>query len=200
MVHPMNNDISLEALKAGDKAAFARLVETHSPVIYRLALRMVNNPQDAEDVLQETFIKAYQHLADFDGRARLSTWLYRIATNEALMLLRKRKVESLSIDAPAGDNAEAEQEPLEIVDWSHLPEDALLTDEARAYLEEAVRALPAGLKAVFLLREIEGLSTRETAEILHLSEAAVKTRLSRARLRLRERLSVYYRAQLEQKP
>ncbi|RMF48189.1 MAG: sigma-70 family RNA polymerase sigma factor, partial [Anaerolineae bacterium] len=87
--------------------------------------------------------------------------------------------------------------PLEIVDWSHLPEDTLLTDEVRAYLEEAVRSLPESLKTVFLLREIEGLSTRETAEILQLSEAAVKTRLSRARLRLREQLSVYYRSQME---
>ncbi len=193
----MDEKSLLQALKAGDRAAFAYLVETHSPAIYRLALRMVNNPQDAEDVLQETFIKAFQHVGRFDGRARLSTWLYRIATNEALMLLRKRKADSISLEAPAGDEVPEEQEPLEIVDWSHLPEDTLLTDEVRAYLEEAVRSLPESLKTVFLLREIEGLSTRETAEILQLSEAAVKTRLSRARLRLREQLSVYYRSQME---
>ncbi len=187
----------LQALKSGDRAAFAHLVETHSPAIYRLALRMLNNPQDAEDVLQETFIKAFQHIERFDGRARLSTWLYRIATNEALMLLRKRKVESISLEAPAGDAVPEEQEPLEIVDWSHLPEKTLLTGEVRAYLEHAVRTLPESLKVVFLLREIEGLSTRETAEILQLSEAAVKTRLSRARLQLRELLSAYYRLQME---
>ncbi len=195
--HPMTEPISLEALKAGDKAEFARFVQTHSPAIYRLALRMLNNPQDAEDILQETFIKAYQNLPRFDGRSKLSTWLYRIATNEALMLIRRRKPEALSVEAPEG-NSEM-QETLEIVDWSHMPEEALLSDEVRQYLRQAIDALPHTLKTVFLLREIEGLSTRETAEVLGLSEAAVKTRLSRARLALRERLSIYYRDRLEGK-
>ncbi len=195
----MTEPISLEALKAGDKAEFARFVETHSPAIYRLALRMLNNPQDAEDILQETFIKAYQNLPRFDGRSKLSTWLYRIATNEALMLIRRRKPEALSVEAPAGNGEDPAQEALEIVDWSHMPEEALLSDEVRRYLEQAIDRLPPTLKTVFLLREIEGLSTRETAEVLGLSEAAVKTRLSRARLALRERLSVYYRDRLEGK-
>ncbi|GAB4533495.1 MAG: sigma-70 family RNA polymerase sigma factor [Anaerolineales bacterium] len=193
----MDEQSLLQALKSGDRAAFAHLVETHSPAIYRLALRMLNNPQDAEDVLQETFIKAFQHIERFDGRARLSTWLYRIATNEALMLLRKRTDDGISLDAPAANDPLEEQEPLEIVDWSHLPEETLLSGEVHAYLEKAVRSLPESLKTVFLLREIEGLSTTETAEILKLSEAAVKTRLSRARLQLRESLSVYYRSQME---
>ncbi len=196
----MTEPISLEALKAGDKAEFARFVETHSPAIYRLALRMLNNPQDAEDILQETFIKAYQNLPRFDGRSKLSTWLYRIATNEALMLIRRRKPEALSVDAPVSNGEGLAQEALEIVDWSHMPEESLLSDEVRRYLRQAIDRLPPTLKAVFLLREIEGLSTRETAEVLGLSEAAVKTRLSRARLALRERLSVYYRDRLEGKP
>ncbi len=94
-------DFSLEALRAGDRAEFARLVEAYSGVIYRLGLKMLDDPQDAEDVLQETFIKAYRHLKNFDGRSSLSTWLYRIGTNEALMLIRKRKNLPLSIDEPA---------------------------------------------------------------------------------------------------
>jgi DNA-directed RNA polymerase specialized sigma24 family protein len=94
-------DFSLEALRAGDKAEFARLVETYSGVIYRLAVKMLQDSQDAEDVLQETFLKAYRYLSSFDGRSSLSTWLYRIATNEALMLLRKRKHITVSLDEPA---------------------------------------------------------------------------------------------------
>jgi RNA polymerase sigma-70 factor (ECF subfamily) len=182
---------SLEALRAGDRAEFARLVDQFSPLIYRLGLKMLGNPQDAEDVLQETFIKAYRHLEGFDGRARVSTWLYRIATNEALMLLRRKRPEAISVDEP-WQNAGEEQEPLQIRDWCCLPEHELMSDEARAHLDQAVEELPASLRVVFLLREIEGLSTRETADVLEISEVAVKTRLSRARLQLREDLSTYF--------
>ncbi len=184
-------DFSLEALKSGDRAEFARLVETYSGVIYRLAIKMLNNPQDAEDILQETFIKAYQHIAGFDGRSSLSTWLYRIATNEALMFLRKQKLTTFSIDEPM-DYGDEDQEPIQIVDWCCLPENELISAEARAYMDQAIQELPQNLKVVFLLRDIEGLSTLETGEVLNLSETAVKTRLSRARMRLRELLTTYY--------
>jgi RNA polymerase sigma-70 factor (ECF subfamily) len=184
--------LALDALRAGDRAEFARLVEIYSGTIYRLAAKMLDNPQDAEDVLQETFIKAYRHLADFDGRSNISTWLYRIATNEALMQLRRRKHPSLSIDEPL-ETTEQEQEPLQIVDWCCMPEEELMSAESRAYLDQAIDELPPRLRVVFLLRDIEGLSTQETGEVLNLSETAVKTRLSRARLRLRELLSNYYR-------
>ena len=198
-------DFSLPALKAGDREEFARLVETYSGVIYRLAQKMLDNSQDAEDVLQETFIKAYRHIAGFDGRARLSTWLYRIATNEALMLIRHRKQPALSIEAPypAGDNGDSQQ-PLQIVDWCCLPEEEFMSDESRLALDRAVDELTPALRVVFLLRDIEGLSTQETAEALDISEAAVKTRLSRARLQLREKLTTYFgervRLQGEQQP
>lgn len=185
------HDFSLDLLRAGDKAEFARLVETYSGVIYRLAVKMLDNPQDAEDVLQETFIKAYKALPNFDGRSSPSTWLYRIATNEALMVLRKRQQPSVSIDEPL-ETTGIEQEPLQITDWCCLPEDELMSTEAQAYMNEAVEGLPPNLRVVFLLRDIEGLSTRETAEVLDLSETAVKTRLSRARLRLREMLTGYH--------
>ena len=184
-------DFSLEKLRAGDKVEFARLVERYSGVIYRLAIRMVENPQDAEDVLQETFVKTFRGLPAFDGRSSLSTWLYRIATNEALMHLRRHKNAPLSIDEPI-DSEESEQEPMQIVDFCCMPEEELMSSEARAYMDQAVETLPFGLRSVFLLRDIEGLSTSETAEALGVSEMAVKTRLSRARMRLRELLSEYY--------
>jgi RNA polymerase sigma-70 factor, ECF subfamily len=182
---------SLQRLRDGDRTEFARLVEIYSGVIYRLAMKMLNSQQDAEDVLQDTFIKALRGLPNFDGRSSLSTWLYRIATNEALMFLRKQKRVIISIDEP-DENSGEEQEPLEIVDWCCQPEEELLSAESRKYLDQAIEALPSSLKVVFLLRDIEGLSTLETGEVLNLSETAVKTRLSRARLRLREQLTGYY--------
>lgn len=184
-------DFSLEALRLGDRAEFARLVETYSDLIYRLALKILNDPQDAEDVLQETFIKAYRNLKGFDGRSSLSTWLYRIGTNEALMLIRKRKNLPLSLDEPLEGEDEVD-EPFQIVDWCCLPEQELQTSEVRHYLDQAVKQLSPALRAVFVLRDIEGLSTEETTQVLNLSEAAVKTRLSRARMQLRELLTDYF--------
>jgi len=183
--------LSIDALREGDRAEFARLVEVYSPMIYRLGLKMLNNPQDAEDILQETFIKAYRHIGNFDERSSVSTWLYRIATNEALMSIRRKRPDTVSFDVPSVYETEP-QEPLQIVDWCCLPEDEFLTSEGRARLDEAANKLPVSLRVVFILRDIEGLSTRETAEVLEISEMAVKTRLSRARLRLREDLSEYF--------
>lgn len=191
--------ISLEALKAGDRAEFARFVEENSPIIYRLALRMLGNEQDAEDVLQETFIKAFQHIQSFDGRAKVSTWLYRIATNEALMHLRKRKPEALSVEQPGSSDEDDLQEPLQITDWSQVPEEELLSGETLVYLQEAIEQLPDTLRLTFVLRELEGLSTQETAQVLGIREGAVKTRLSRARLQLREILSAYFEERIEGK-
>jgi len=184
-------DFTLDALRKGDRAEFARLVDTYSGAIYRLGVKMLENQQDAEDILQETFIKAYKHLKNFDGRSSLSTWLYRIATNEALMLIRKRKNLPLSLDEPA-NNVEQTDEPIQIMDWCCLPEDVLMSGEARAYMDQAIEQLSPTLRAVFVLRDIEGLSTEETSNVLNLSEAAVKTRLSRARMQLRELLTAYY--------
>jgi len=187
--------ISLEALQAGDRAAFAQLVEQYSPAVYRLALRMLGNEQDAEDVLQETFLKALRSLAAFEGRSSLATWLYRIAVNEALMLVRKRKPQ-VALERDDNDTEDGFQEPLEIVDWCCLPEQELLSGEARRFLDRAIQRLSPGLRAVFLLRDVEQLSIRETAEALALSETAVKTRLLRARLWLRQELSTYFGEQM----
>jgi RNA polymerase sigma-70 factor (ECF subfamily) len=192
MVNRTNTmEISLPALKAGDRIEFAKLVEATSGPVYRLALKMVNDQQDAEDVLQETYIKAYRKLPEFEGRSSLSTWLYRITVNEALMLLRQRSPESLSIDAEL-ETVDGNLEPMQIVDWCCLPEEELLSEEGRLAMDDAVQRLSPALRAVFVLRDIEGLSIRETAEALDLSETAVKTRLLRARLNLRNQLSTYY--------
>jgi RNA polymerase sigma-70 factor (ECF subfamily) len=186
---------SLEALRAGDRAEFSRLVDASYANIYRLAMKMLGNQQDAEDVLQETFLKAFRHLNSFDGRSKLSTWLFRIATNEALMVLRRQRPDIFSIDEPV-ETEEGELEPIQIVDWCCLPEKELMSKEARRKLDQAIERLPHNLRVVFLLRDIENLSTLETAEVLGLSETAVKTRLSRARMRLREDLSVYFGGRL----
>jgi RNA polymerase sigma-70 factor (ECF subfamily) len=192
MIEPQTQSAepSIELLKKQDREAFAQLVDLTSAPIYRLALRMLNDEQDAEDVLQETFIKAYQALPGFEGRSSLKTWLFRIATNEALMLLRKRKPQQAVMEIDRED--EEVEEPKEIVDWCCIPEPELMTLETRKKLEEAASHLSEGLRAVFLLRDVEGLSGEETAAILNVSVDVVKTRLLRARLKLREELSVYF--------
>lgn len=187
----MPTDISLEAILAGDRAEFARLVDAYSSSIYRLGLRMLGNPQDAEDVLQNTFLNALTHIQNFEGRSSLATWLYRIAANEALMMIRKKKPEVNLEDVEGGDEDE-DLRPTQFVDWSALPEDELLSGEGKKVLDEAIRTLPESLRIVFLLRDVEGLSIRETAEALNLTETNVKTRLLRARMFLREALSTYY--------
>lgn len=189
--------ISLPALKTGDRAEFARLVEATSNHIFRLALKILRDPQDAEDVLQETYIKALRALPEFEGRSSLSTWLYRIAVNEALMLLRKRKITLVPVEEdPDEDEAVGS---LVLTDWDALPEDKLLSAEARQELDTAVMNLPDNLRVVFTLRDMEGMSIRETAELLSLSETAVKTRLLRARMRLRNQLSKYFGERMTEK-
>lgn len=191
----MNHDTDLELVRAaqrGDQRAFAQLVEKHEARVYNLARKMMREPQDAEDVLQETFLSVFRHLNAFKGDSSFSTWLYRIATNAALMKLRARKPPPLSLDEPA-DADGVEMLPREIVDWGITPEDALLNDEVRAQMDRAVAALPEALRAVFVLRDIEGLSAQETADVLSISIPNVKTRLHRARLMLRENLSEYFK-------
>lgn len=191
-------EFSLDALRAGDRAEFARLVDAYSAPIYRLGLKMLGNPQDAEDVLQNTFLNALTHLADFEGRSSLSTWLYRIASNEALMLLRRKK-NTVNLDDFQPEDAEETPLPEVFVDWSALPETELLNGESKGALDAAVASLPESLRMVFLLRDIEGLSIKETADILNLTETNVKTRLLRARMSLREQLSAYYGERLTRK-
>lgn len=194
----MANTISLEALKAGDRQAFARLVDETSGHIYRVAVQILGDDQDAEDVLQETYLKAFRALPDFEGRSSLTTWLYRIAVNEALMLVRKRKPEAISVEEPTPFDAEAESEEMEIVDFCCLPEGEMLSSETRRFMDQAVKKLPQNLRVVFVMRDMEGYTIQETAETLGLSENNVKVRLLRARLRLRQELSVYFGGKIQE--
>lgn len=200
MNRTMPNEISLEKLISGDRLEFARLVDAYSSSIYRLGLKMLGNTQDAEDVLQNTFMNALMHLASFEGRSSVATWLYRIAANEALMLIRRRKPEvSLQLDPKDGDAETLEDlKPTVFADWSGLPEDELLSSEGRSVLNTAIQTLPEPLRIVFVLRDIEGLSIKETADTLMLTETNVKTRLLRARMYLRERISTYYAGHLQE--
>ncbi len=193
------NEISVAALRLGDRHEFARMVDTYSGPLYRLVLKMLGNPPDAEDALQNTFLKAFQHIGEFEGRSSLSTWLYRIASNEALMLLRKKRPETTFSDVSREDEDNRSYDPVQLIDWCCLPEEELLTTEARTTLDAAVQHLPVTLRIVFVLRDLENLSIQETGQVLDLSEAAVKTRLLRARLRLREELSGYFGERLNKR-
>ncbi len=199
MAKEVFSDISIQALRAGDRLEFAKLVDVASVPIYRLAYKMLGNTQDAEDVLQTTFLKAFQHLGEFEGRSSPSTWLYRIAANEALMMLRKQRPELPIVEDDGQDSQDIEYPTIQLTDWSALPENVLLSTEARANLDKAILHLPELLRIVFILRDIEGLSILETGEALNLSESAVKTRLLRARLRLRDELSLYYDERLRKR-
>jgi len=183
----------LEALRSGDRAAFAHLVESYETQVYNLALKLLQDEDEAEDVLQETFLSAYRGLATFEGRSKLSTWIYRIATNASLMRLRRHKHQAttISLDEPI-DLGDWQFTPRELIDWSGAPDEILLSAEARQVMAEAIADLPETLRVVFVLRDIEDLSAADTGEILDLSIPAVKSRLHRARLMLRERLASYY--------
>lgn len=178
-------------LQQGDQGAYAQLVDEHAGRIYRLALRMMGNEADAEDVLQETFLSAFKSIDRFEARSSLGTWLYRIASNAALMRLRRREPEQVSVDEPL-ERDDGDLLPRQFFDFCCLPEEDLLRDEAWTEMERAIEDLPPSLRGVFVLRDIEGLSTEETAAALDLSISAVKSRLMRARLKLRERLAEYF--------
>jgi RNA polymerase sigma-70 factor (ECF subfamily) len=184
--------LSIHALRAGDRAEFANFVDQYSGKIFNLLNRMLNNPQDAEDALQETFFKAYRSIKDFEERSHISTWLYRIAVNEALMMLRKRKDGVLSIDEEDPYHEDL-HDTLDMVDWRWLPEHELLSEETNRLIEQSIRNLSTPLKVVFLLRDINGLSIKNTADALDISEENVKVRLFRARLQLRDMLSDYFK-------
>jgi RNA polymerase sigma-70 factor, ECF subfamily len=185
--HLPNEANLVVAAKSGSGEAFAILINQYYRNIYRLTLRITGNHEDAEDALQETLLKAYRKLEQFQGSSRFYTWLVRIAMNEALMRLRKRRSDrQLSLDELVqldGDSA-----PREIEDWSEDPERSYAESELRETLERALEALGPRLCTAFLLRNVEDLSLKDTARILGLSMSAAKSRLVRARSRLRRRL------------
>lgn len=174
--------------KAGSFAAFEELVSRHERRIYRLGLTITGSPDDAEDVLQETFLKAFVHLQEFREDARFSTWLVRIAVNEGLMLLRRRRDDKwVPVQDPVDE--EGAVMPREFADWRPNPEQVYARAELEDLLLRAARSLPAAFRAVFFLRDVEGLSTEETAQVLGVSVGAVKARLFRARMKLRDELT-----------
>ena len=175
-------------LQAGDPSACGDCIDQYGPMIYRLALRLMKNEADAEDVVQETFLNAFKAIDSFAGRSQLSTWLYRITYNTAMMRLRQKEPSFLLL-AEEDINPQA---PQQLYDWCCLPEPEFRSNEVRQQLEQAINDLPLTLRSVFVLREMEGLTTLATADALELTEATVKKRLQRARLWLRERLSTYF--------
>ena len=178
--------------KAGDAAAFTQLVEKYERKIYRLAKHITQNDEDAEDVLQEAFLKAYSNLGNFQEQSKFYTWIVRIAVNEALMKLRKRKSDrTVSLDEPQDTGEDLVQR--EVAVWEDDPEQRYGRDELREILDRAIDTLKPSFRTVFVLRDIEEMSTEETAETLGISIPAVKSRLLRARLQLREKLTRLFR-------
>lgn len=178
----------VQQAKSGDVAAFTELISRYERKIFRLARNITQNQEDAEDVLQEVFMKAYTHLNSFEGNSKFYTWLVRIAVNESLMKLRKRKTDKqVSLDEPV-DTGE-EEVVREIAVWENTPELRYSQTELRRILDEAIAGLAPIYRTVFQLRDVEEMSTEDTAEVLGLTIPAVKSRLLRARLQLREKLT-----------
>ncbi len=182
----------VQAAKAGEISAFEELVKRYDRNVFRIAQHITQNREDAEDVVQDAFLKAYENLDQFQGQSKFYTWLVRIAVNEALMKLRRRRPErTVSLDQEVV--TEEDSIPREVADWSPNPEQLYTQSELRDILAKTIQGLPASFRTVFVLRDVEGLSTEETAEALDLSIPAVKSRLLRARLQLRERLNRFFK-------
>ena len=187
----MGEDIRLSS-KAGDISAFEELVKRYDRNVFRIAQHITQNREDAEDVVQDAFLKAYQNLANFQEQSKFYTWLVRIAVNEALMRLRRRRPERMvSLDEDI--KTEEDSMPREVAEWAPNPEQLYSQGELKEILSKTIQGLPPSFRTVFVLRDVEGLSTEETADALDLSIPAVKSRLLRARLQLRERLSKYFK-------
>jgi RNA polymerase sigma-70 factor, ECF subfamily len=183
----------VKAAQKGDVNAFEQLIKKYDRNVFRIANHITQNREDAEDVVQDAFLKAYQKLDQFQGNSKFYTWIVRIAVNEALMKLRKRKSDKLvSMD----EDVETDEGTItrEFADWSPNPEQQYNQAELNDILGRTIQGLPTSFRTVFVLRDVEGLSTEETAEMLGLSVPAVKSRLLRARLQLRERLSRHFKS------
>jgi RNA polymerase sigma-70 factor, ECF subfamily len=195
--HP---DVALvERVRAGDVAAYDELVRKYERQVFRIAQHITQNREDAEDVMQDAFVKAFEKLDQFQGNSKFYTWLVRIAVNESLMRLRKRRTgRMVSIDEDL--QTDEGSVPRDFADWAPNPEDNYSQSELAEILRKTIQGLPPGFRVVFVLRDVDGLSTEETAETLGLSIPAVKSRLLRARLQLRERLSRYFKRRATRTP
>jgi RNA polymerase sigma-70 factor, ECF subfamily len=190
---PVSEELALvRAAKNGDISAFEELVKRYDRNVFRIAQHITQNREDAEDVVQDAFLKAYGNLNQFQEQSKFYTWLVRIAVNEALMKLRRRRPErTVSLDEDV--KTEEDSIPREVADWSPNPEQQYSQAELKQILSKTINGLPPSFRTVFVLRDVEGLSTEETADALNLSIPAVKSRLLRARLQLRERLTKYFK-------
>jgi len=187
-----DESVLVDAARNGDVGAFEQLVRRYDRNVFRIAQRITQNREDAEDVVQDAFLKAFQNLGQFQGQSKFYTWLVRIAVNEALMRLRRRRPERMvSLDEEV--RTEEDSMPREVADWSPNPEQLYSQAELKDILSKTIQGLPLGFRTVFVLRDMEALSTEETAEALNLSIPAVKSRLLRARLQLRERLNKFFK-------
>lgn len=191
----LEEEILVKKSKEGDFEAFEELVNLHEKHVYNIAWNMLRNQEDAEEVLQETFIKAYDKLNQFEGRSKFSTWLYRIATNEALMIIRKKNpVQPVSLDEPIDDGYRTKIRR-ELIDWKENPQDIYLKKELKEKIDYIIYSLPEDYRSVFVLRDIQGFSGEKVSEILSITIPAVKARLHRARLYAREILNDYFKEQ-----
>lgn len=188
----VRDDLDLvHATQAGDVLAFEELVERYDRKLLRIAEHITHNREDSQDAVQEAFLKAFQHVGDFREDSQFSTWLIRITVNQALMKLRKRRTtKEVSLDEDF--QADGDLFPREVADWAPNPEELYRVSELRDILIRTLKELRPALRTVFVLRDIEGLSIDQTAEVLELGPAAVKARLWRARLQLRELLNEYF--------
>jgi RNA polymerase sigma-70 factor, ECF subfamily len=179
---------------AGEKQAFEELVRRHERRVYRVTLAITGSPEDAEEATQETFIRVYRHLAQFRRESRFTTWLTRVAVNEALQVRRARKP-TVSLDDPEIP-VEEDMMPRRVENWYADPEKRYAREELRRIVEAAIQSLPTIYREAYVLRDVEGLSTEEAAEALGQSVTAMKSRLLRARLMMRKALA----ARFEQPP
>jgi RNA polymerase sigma-70 factor (ECF subfamily) len=191
-VKVVSDDLDLvHATKNGDVSAFDALVKRYDRRLFRIAQTVTHNKEDSQDAVQEAFMRAFQNLNQFREDSQFSTWLIRITVNQSLMKLRKQRTKrEVSLDE--GFQVDREMLPMEVIDWGPNPEHLYLASELRDILTTILEELSPLLRTVFVLRDIEGLSIDETAEVLSLSHAAVKARLFRGRLQLRERLNKYF--------
>ena len=190
------DDELVRSAQGGDNRAFDELVRRYQEKVYRLSYKILRHEDDAAEALQDAFLSAYRGLGNFKAESTFSTWLYRVATNASLMKYRKRRELHVSLEQSQGPNEDAE--PLQLPDWS-TPAEQLLTKETREVMEEGIQRLPEDLRTVFVLRDIEELSNAQVAEVLDLSVAAVKSRLHRGRIALRERLNRYFTDRMTRK-
>jgi RNA polymerase sigma-70 factor, ECF subfamily len=189
--------VLVHACKEGDVEAFELLVKRYDTRLLNIAQHITHNREDAEDVVQDAFLKAFRNLAQFEEKSQFSTWLIRITVNESLMKLRKqRHNREVSIDDDFHSGEQISQ--FEPADWAPNPEELYSKAELRNILRSELQELRPSLRVVFVLRDIQGLSTEDTAEVLESTPVAIKARLWRARLQLRARLTKYFGIQLSQ--